>query len=318
MSSQSSAKTRIAIAFACVYLIWGSTYLAIHVAGLHLAPPLVGALRTLVSAAILAVFCLARGISLRMPRRVAWQLILVGVLFMSANNVLLIWGETKVPSGYASLVIAMIPIMVALMETALPGGETLNLRGWLGTLLGAIGMFALVWPSLRSAAGANPDRRGIAGFLILVLAALAFAVGSVLSRRFRFKVDTFAATTWQIGAASVVNLAIAIAGGNFQTAQWTTGGILSVLYLATFGSVVGLTAYVYLLKHVPVTKVSTYAFVNPVIAVLIGVVTLHERLAPAELAGMVIILISVATVILSRTKSTPVPSDPMLEVPIEE
>ena len=95
-------------------------------------------------------------------------------------------------------------------------------------------------------------------------------------------------------------------------------GILSVLYLATFGSVVGLTAYVYLLKHVPVTKVSTYAFVNPVIAVLIGVVTLHERLAPAELAGMVIILISVATVILSRTKSTPVPSDPMLEVPIEE
>jgi len=321
MYSQSSAKSRIAVAFACVYFIWGSTYLAIHVAGLHLAPPLVGALRTLVSAAILGVFCVARGISLRMPRRTAWQLILVGVLFMSANNVLLIWGETKVPSGYASLVIAMIPILVALMETALPGGETLNLRGWLGTLLGAIGMFALVWPSLHSAAGASPsdsDRQGVAGFLILVLAALSFAVGSVLSRRFRFKVDTFAATTWQIGAASVVNLAIAIAGGNFQTAQWTTGGVVSVLYLATFGSVVGLTAYVYLLKHVPVTKVSTYAFVNPVIAVLIGVVTLHERLAPAELAGMVIILISVATVILSRTKATQVPSDPMLEVPIEE
>jgi len=321
MYSQSSAKSRIAVAFACVYFIWGSTYLAIHVAGLHLAPPLVGALRTLVSAAILGVFCVARGISLRMPRRTAWQLILVGVLFMSANNVLLIWGETKVPSGYASLVIAMIPILVALMETALPGGETLNLRGWLGTLLGAIGMFALVWPSLHSAAGASPsdsDRQGVAGFLILVLAALSFAVGSVLSRRFRFKVDTFAATTWQIGAASVVNLAIAIAGGNFQTAQRTTGGVVSVLYLATFGSVVGLTAYVYLLKHVPVTKVSTYAFVNPVIAVLIGVVTLHERLAPAELAGMVIILISVATVILSRTKATQVPSDPMLEVPIEE
>jgi drug/metabolite transporter (DMT)-like permease len=179
-------------------------------------------------------------------------------------------------------------------------------------------MFALVWPSLHSAAGANPDRRGIAGFVILVLAALSFAVGSVLSRRFHFKVDTFAATTWQIGAASAVNLTIAVAGGNFQTAQWTSGGILAVLYLATFGSVVGLTAYVYLLKHVPVTKVSTYAFVNPVIAVLIGVVTLHERLAPAELAGMVIILIAVATVILSRTKAVTAPTDPMLEVPIEE
>ena len=311
-------KTLVAFAFACVYFIWGSTYLAIHVAGLHLAPPLVGALRTLISAVILGAFCLARGISLRMPRRTAWQLILVGVLFMSANNVLLIWGETKVASGYASLVIAMIPILVALMETALPGGETLNLRGWLGTLLGAVGMFALVWPSLHRAAGTAPDRRGIAGFIILVLAAISFAVGSVLSRRFHFKVDTFAATTWQIGAASAVNLTIAVAGGNFQAAQWTSGGILSILYLATFGSVVGLTAYVYLLKHVPVTKVSTYAFVNPVIAVLIGVVTLHERLAPAELAGMVIILIAVATVILSRTKAVTAPTDPMLEVPIEE
>jgi drug/metabolite transporter (DMT)-like permease len=310
--------TRISIAFACVYFFWGSTYLAIHVAGLHLAPPLVGALRTLVSTAILGAFCLARGISLRMPRRIAWQLALVGILFMSANNVLLIWGETMVPSGYASLVIAMIPILVALMETALPGGETLNVRGWLGTLLGAIGMFSLVWPSLHSATGAHADGRGITGFVILVLAALSFAVGSVLSRRFHFKVDTFAATTWQIGIASLVNLTIATAGGNFRTAQWTAGGILSVLYLATFGSVVGLTAYVYLLKHVPVTKVSTYAFVNPVIAVLIGVVTLHERLSPAEVLGMVIILCAVATVILSLTKVTSPPSNPLLEVPIEE
>jgi drug/metabolite transporter (DMT)-like permease len=317
MPPHPAQKTRVAIAFACVYLIWGSTYLAIHVAGLHIAPPLVAALRTLVSTAILGAFCLARGISLRMPRHTAWQLSLVGILFMSANNVLLIWGETKVPSGYAALVIAMIPILVALMETALPGGETLNLRGWLGTCLGAIGMFALVWPSLHSASG-SIDRRSLTGFLILALAALSFAVGSVLSRRFHFKVDTFAATTWQIGAASLVNLTIAIAGGNFRTAQWTTGGILSVLYLATFGSVVGLTAYVYLLKHVPVTKVATYAFVNPVIAVLIGAVTLGERLAPTELAGMVIILISVATVILSRTKAPPVPSDPMQEVAIEE
>ena len=311
-------KTLVAFAFACVYFIWGSTYLAIHVAGLHLAPPLVGALRTLISAVILGAFCLARGISLRMPRGTAWQFILVGVLFMSANNVLLIWGETKVASGYASLVIAMIPILVALMEAALPGGETLNLRGWLGTLLGAVGMFALVWPSLHRAAGTSPDRRGIAGFVILVLAALSFAVGSVLSRRFHFRVDTFAATTWQIGAASAVNLTIAVAGGNFQTAQWTSGGVLSILYLATFGSVVGLTAYVYLLKHVPVTKVSTYAFVNPVIAVLIGVVTLHERLAPPEVLGMIIILIAVATVILSRTKAVTAPTDPLLEVPIEE
>jgi drug/metabolite transporter (DMT)-like permease len=150
------------------------------------------------------------------------------------------------------------------------------------------------------------------------VAAISFAAGSVLSRRFRFHVDTFALTTWQIGAASVVNLTLAVAAGNFQTAVWTRTGVLSVVYLAVFGSVVGLTAYVYLLKHVPVTKVSTYAFVNPVIAVLIGVVAFHEHLAPAELAGMVLIIAAVAMVILSRTKAATMQADPMLEVPIEE
>lgn len=323
MPQSQSDKTRITLAFACVYFFWGSTYSAIHVAGLYLAPPLIGALRTALSSLILAAYCLARGISLRVPRRTAWQLALVGVLFMSVNNLLLIWAETMVASGYASLVIAMIPIMVALIETALPGGEKLNLRGWLGTLLGAAGMVALVAPSLvpgenlaRHTGG--PDVRTLLGFLMLVIAALAFASGSVLSRRFRFHVDTFAATAWQLGTASLVNFAIAIPGGNFQTAVWTRSGVFAVVYLAVFGSVVGLTAYVYLLKHVPVTKVSTYAFVNPVIAVLIGVALFHERLTPAELAGMLLIIAAVATVILSRTKQAPPPTDPLLELPIEE
>jgi drug/metabolite transporter (DMT)-like permease len=311
MPSSPQPRSRIILAFACVYLVWGSTYGAIHIAAHHIAPPLVGALRTLISSIILCIFCMAHGISLRVPRRVAWQLALVGVLFMSLNNVLLIWAETMVASGYASLVIAMIPIMVALIETALPGGETLNLRGWLGTLLGAIGMLALLWPSLHHAAAYRPaasDTRTLIGFMILVIAALAFAVGSVLSRRFRFQVDPFAATAWQLGAASLANFAIAIPGGNFYTAQWTRSGVLAVLYLAVVGSVVGLTAYVYLLQHVPVTKVSTYAFVNPVIAVLIGVMIFHERLAPAEVTGMIIILIAVATVVLSRIRPTVLPT----------
>jgi drug/metabolite transporter (DMT)-like permease len=312
-----SDKSRIAVAFALVYLIWGSTYLAIHVAGLYIAPPLVGAMRSLLSTIIMCSICLARGISLRVPRSVAWRLALVGILLMTVNNLMLIWGETKVASGLASLIIAMIPILVAVIETALPGGEKLNLRGWLGTLLGAVGMFVLLWPALHRSGGA-PDRRSLAGFLILTAAALAFAVGSVLSRRFHFKVDIFVATAWQIGAAGLLNLTIATFGGCFRTAVWTRAGVLSIVYLSIFGSVVGLTAYTYLLQHVPVTKVSTYAFVNPVIAVLIGWATLNERLAPAELAGMVIILISVATVILSRTKPAPIPADATQEVPIEE
>jgi drug/metabolite transporter (DMT)-like permease len=310
-----SPKSRIVVAFACVYLCWGSTYGAIHIAGQHLAPPLVGAIRTLFSTVLIGGICLARGTSLRVPLRTAGQLALVGVLIMTANNVLLIWAETMVASGYASLVVATIPIFIALFETVLPHGERLNLRGWLGTLLGALGMLVLLWPTLHHATGGT-DGRSLFGFLLLIGAALSFAVGSILARRFRFRVDTFVATAWQIGAAGVVNLILATAGGCFQTAHWTGSGLLAIAFLAVFGTVVGLSAYTYLLQHVAVTKVSTYAFVNPVIAVLIGAVLFHERLAPAELAGTVLIVAAVATVILSRTK--PVPTDPILECPIEE
>jgi drug/metabolite transporter (DMT)-like permease len=177
-----SQKTRIAAAFACVYFFWGSTYGAIHIAGMHLAPPLVGAIRSLFSFVLIGVICLARGTSLRVPLRTAGQLALVGVLIMTANNVLLIWAETKVSSGYASLVVAMIPIFIALFETVLPHGERLNLRGWLGTLLGALGMLVLLWPTLHRV-GSGTEGRSLFGFVLLIGAALSFAIGSILARR---------------------------------------------------------------------------------------------------------------------------------------
>ena len=296
----SGIRARVLLAFACVYFFWGSTYTGIHVAGLHLAPPLVAACRSLLSTVLIAGICLVRRVSLRVSRREAWQLVLVGCLFMTGNNVLLTWAETMVPSGLASLFIATMPIMVALIETALPGGEALNLRGWAGTLLGTGGMVALVWPSLSRHSPAGG--RHLLAFVLLLLAALSFAIGSVLSRRFSFKLDTFVATGWQIGAAGLLNLTIATVGGNFHTAVWTRAGISAIVYLSVFGSIVGLTCYTYLLQHVPVTKVSTYAFINPVIAVLLGLILLHERLAPAEVLGMVIIVAAVALVILSRVR----------------
>jgi drug/metabolite transporter (DMT)-like permease len=314
----SSRRTRIVLAFACVYLCWGATYAAIRIAGENLAPPLVGAVRSILSTAVLASICLARGTSLRVPGRTAWRLILVGVLLMSVNNVMLIWGETLVPSGLSSLIIAMIPIYVALIESVLPRGERLTARGWIGVLAGAAGMFVLMSPALRTIRSAAANRTAIAGYAILIFAGLAFAIGSILSRRFRFRVDTFAAATWQIGAAGVANIALTLACGNLRTAHWTASGLAAIAFLSLIGTVVGFTAYTYLLQNVPVTKVATYAFINPAIAVIIGVILFGERLAPAELAGMALILVAVATVILSRTPLASPPSDPLLEVPIEE
>ena len=306
MAETERNRTRILVAFAAVYLCWGSTYTAIHVAGEHLPPPVVSASRSLLTTAFILVIALFRGKSLRVPKGEGLKLALIGLLFMSANNMLLTWGETMLPSGFASLLVSTLPIMVALMEWRLPGGEPLNRRGWAGTLLGTLGIVVLVWPSLhRSTGTAQGAGRTGTGIGICLLAALAFALGSVLSRRFHFKADTFIATGWQIGSAGLFNISLATATGGLHRAVWTVHGVEAIVYLSIFGSLVGLVAFTYLLQNVAVTKVATYAFVNPVIAVLLGVVVLGEHLAPTELAGMGIIVCSVALVVLSRVGATP-------------
>jgi len=295
-----SKSTRIWLAFASVYLFWGSTYLAIHVAGEHLPVPVVSGLRSLISALLIVLITLLRGKSLRVPKGEAWKLILVGILFMSGNNMLLTWGEKLVPSGFASLVVSTLPIQVALIEMVLPGGDRMNLRGWAGTLLGTGGIVLLVWPALHHQHGVAGYSHPLRAVVILLGAALSFAIGSVLSRRFAFKADTFVATGWQIGAAAIFNWTVALSTGGLHRSVWTWHGVMAIVYLSIFGTLFGLVAFTYLLQNVPVTKVSTYAFVNPAIAVLLGVLLLGERLASTEVIGMVVIVAAVAMVVYSR------------------
>lgn len=310
-SASASRDTRVLIAFISVYLLWGSTYLGIHVAGEHLPTPVVAASRSLLSTLLIVVICLVSGKSMRVPRGEGPRLALTGILFMSANNMLLTWGEKMVPSGFAALVVCSTPIMIALMEVVLMrlgrGGEPLNARGWAGTLLGMGGIAVLVLPSIR----ADFNHKGMAGYsqpalglVVLIGAALAFATGSVYSRRCRFQADTLVATGWQIGAAGLFNLCVALLTGAFHRAVWTWQGSAAIVYLSIFGSLFGLVAFTYLLQNVAVTKVSTYAFVNPVIAVLLGFLILHEKLVGLQLVGMGIIVAGVALVVLSRMDRT--------------
>jgi drug/metabolite transporter (DMT)-like permease len=309
-SASSSRDTRVLIAFISVYLLWGSTYLAIHVAGEHLPVPVVAASRSLLSTTLIILICLLTGKSLRVPKGEGWRLAVAGILFMSGNNMLLTWGETMVPSGFAALIVCATPIMIALIEVLMVrlgrGGEPLNTRGWAGTLLGTAGIAALALPSIR----AEHAHQGIVGYsrpalgvLVLLGSALSFALGSVFSRRCRFKADTFVATGWQIGGAGLFNLCFALATGAFHRGVWTWQGTAAIVYLAIFGTLFGLVAFTYLLQNVAVTKVSTYAFVNPVIAVLLGFLILQERMARVQMLGMGIIVCGVAMVVLSRGKS---------------
>jgi drug/metabolite transporter (DMT)-like permease len=288
----------IPLAFASVYLCWGATYTGIRIAGEHLPAPVVTATRSMISVVLIGSIALVRGKSLRVPKDEIWKLVLVGFLFMTCNNMALTWGETMVPSGYASLLVSTVPILVAVMEMV-SSGEALNGRGWAGTLLGTFGIVVLVWPRLHQQT-ANASRAWI-GTLAVLFAAASWSLGSVLSRRFRFKADTFVATGWQLAAAGICNMTIALGSGSFRHAVWTARGLGAVVYLSVAGSLIGLVAFTYLLQNVAVTKVATYAFVNPIIAVLLGLVVLHERLGLVEIAGMAVIVCSVVMVIYSKT-----------------
>ncbi len=305
MFSRLPKSTRILLAFASVYLFWGSTYGAIHIAGEHLPVPVVSATRSLISATLIAIISLLSGKSLRVREGEWWKLSLVGLLLMSCNNMLLTWGETMASSGFASLIVSTMPILIALIERMLPDGDALNGRGWIGTLLGTFGIGVLVWPSLRASRGGEgaTGPHPLLGLMVLLAAALAAAIAAVLSRRFRFTADSFVATGWQIGAAGIFNATFATVTGGWHRAVWSWPGLGSILYLSVFGSLFGLVAYTYLLKNVEVTKVSTYAFVNPVIAVLLGTLLLHERLVQTEIAGMAVILCGVAIVVYSRVEA---------------
>ena len=183
--------------------------------------------------------------------------------------------EKTVPSGLASLVLAVIPLLAALAEMLLPGGEPLPARGWLGMALGFAGLAALVWPSLRT--GLPGTARASWPSALLLIGAFAWTAGSLLSRRARLPVNSFVAAAWQMLIAGAFNTALGTALGQWPEFHVNAASVGSLAWLITGGSLLGYTAFIYLLEHVPVAKVASYAYVNPVIAVLLGIVLLHER-----------------------------------------
>lgn len=293
----SSSRTKVLLSFAAVYVVWGSTYLAVRIAGRTVPVPAIAAARTIVSLAVLLLICLLGRKELRVPRADAWRLMVVGFLFMSANNLLLTAGTQMVRTGMASLLMATTPIMVAALGWK---RDRMSARGWAGTLIATAGIVALVWPRLH-VADSDTHRNVMLGTVLLLGASFAFALGAVLSRRWQFQADTWVATTWQVGTGALVNSVVAFAlEGNWLRGPWSLPAVSAILYIATFGAVLTLAAFTYLLRRVATTKVATYAFVNPVVAVLLGVAILHERFVPIELLGMMLVLIGVVMVVMRR------------------
>jgi drug/metabolite transporter (DMT)-like permease len=288
---QSATTASIVLAFASVYFFWGSTYTAIRIGAAQMPALLLAGTRFLIAGLILLAWCRFRGLRLLWPAKPMLILCLVGVLLLGGGNVALIFAEKTIPSGLSSLIFAVTPLYLALIEMFLPGGEPLPPRGWLGLLLGFAGLVILVWPSLRN--GFSGDSTLLIAVAALFLGALCWAVGSIVSRRARLPVNSLVASSWQMLAGGAFAAILGTALGQWPQFHLNRASIGSLAWLVTGGSLLGYTAYIYLIEHLPTGKVASYAYVNPVVAVLLGIFLLHERPEPAEFAGMALIVVSV-------------------------
>jgi drug/metabolite transporter (DMT)-like permease len=311
VSQSAKFSTRVLIAFGCVYLFWGSTYVAIRY-GVEVMPPfLLASIRFLIAGPLMLAICASRGMRLRQSRRDFGLLAAIGILVLGIGNMGVMWAEQYLASGLAALLVAVIPLYVALFEAFLPNGEGLRAKGWAGIAIGFMGLLILLAPGLRT--GMHGRDHQFLGSILAVASAFAWTCGSILARRAKVATGAFVAAGWQMLFAGVFNTALVVVTGGSLRAHWTAQAAWSIAWLVTFGSLVGYTAYIYLLEHVPVAKVSTYAYVNPIVAVILGALLLKERMVPIEYAGMAAVLVAVYLVTSSKLKAVAVDVDEEVE-----
>jgi drug/metabolite transporter (DMT)-like permease len=287
------------LAFGLVYLFWGSTYLGIDIAVQTIPPALMCAVRFSIAGVVMLAVCAATGRRiLYSPKQIALSAI-VGLLLLMGGNLTLSYAELAVSSGFAALILASTPMWFLVLDSLLLGDHHISNRGKAGLALGIVGLVVLVWPDLQSG---SLGHREFWASVSLIAGSFSWALGSVLSKRWQSGMDVFSATAWQVTAAGAGNFIFALLNRDLSRVTWTARGIGAVLYLVVCGSWIGYTAYVWLLEHVPTSKVSTYAYVNPVVAVFLGWLILHERVDRFILAGSAIVVLSVILVTSAKVK----------------
>ncbi len=283
---------QVAVAYAVLCVVWGSTYLAIRIGVQHLPPALFGAFRFLIAGTLL--LAIARGLGKPLPRRAGDYGILavVGLLLLLGGNGLVIWAEQFVHSGIASVFIVTVSLWLALFDALIPGSRARpTARQAVGLLLGFAGTLLLVGADLDTLRQA--DWRGP---IALTGAAALWALGSIYSQRRPVTSGPYVNSALQMLAGGGGLLLAGTLTGEWARLSWSWAGAGAVAYLIVFGSLIGFTAYVFVLRHMTATLAGTYAYVNTVVAVFLGWLLLDEPVTPRTMVAMAVVIGSVVWV----------------------
>ena len=285
-------KWKIAIAFLCVYVFWGMTYLAMRVAVVDIPPHLMAGGRFLIAGLVLYAWARYRGAA--RPTSKQWRAAaVIGAFLLLGGNASVAWAEQRVPSGLAAVLIGVVPIWMVGIEWA-RGGSRPAKRVIGGLILGILGVGLLVSPQPGS-----PSEVDLLGAAVLVLASASWAWGSVTSKSAPLPPSPFLATSMEMISGGMIILIVAVLAGQlhgFSLSAVSGKAAAAWLFLVVFGSLVGFTAYIWLLGKTSIAKAGTYAYVNPIVAVLLGWAILHEPITTRTVLATLVILLGVALV----------------------
>lgn len=318
-----SHRAKLVAAFATLYVVWGSTYLGIRV-GLEadLPPTLFAAWRLLPAGVILLGFVRARGRSIAIRVDQYRIVATVGLFLLVGGMYFTFLAEQTIPSGLAALIVALLPLWVALAESLVPGMQRPTARGYLGLVIGFAGLGVLIAPRLSGISGTPEEFIGIG---LQILGTWFWTAGSIMSKRKPVDVDPIVATGYEMLTAGAALLIIGTLAGEWPRFTLTPAGLGALAYLSVIGSCVAFTAFVWLLANAPASKVMTYAYVNPVIAVFLGWAAGTLGIVPPEpvdgwvIAGMAIIILGVALTTSAPTRPASLPApEPEAELALAE
>ena len=301
MSPAAARQRKLAyLAWAAVCLIWGTTYFGIRISLETMPPFLMGGLRWMLAGGLLTLWLVIRGEAL--PPRSRWgSITLLGFLMLVLGNGGVVFAEQWVPSGLTAVLVATSPFWMAAVETFMPDGEKLRRAVVAGLIIGFSGIVLLVWPELTL--GSSGHRGFLAGVIAVQIAAFGWSLGSSYSKRLDIKENILGQSALQMLFGGILMTIAGTLHGEWSSLHFSTRSFSAMIYLSTVGALGGFVAYTYALRHLPVSFVSLYAYINPIIAVTLGVLFLDEPFTSRMAISAGLVFAGVAVVRWARSSS---------------